>query len=78
MNLQSIGASIGDLCKRDIVHALLMSIGGGALKVILDTVNAGSFDFDLKKVGAAALAAGGLYLSKQFFSNENGQFLGKI
>ena len=51
----------------DFVKGLIMAVGGAAVTLLLDSLNAGSFDFDWKKILAGALTAGLTYLAKNFF-----------
>ena len=51
----------------DFIKGLIMAVGGAAVTLLLDSLNAGSFDFDWKKIVAGALTAGLTYLAKNFF-----------
>ncbi len=51
----------------DFIKGLIMAVGGAAVTLALDSLNAGSFDFDWKKIVAGALTAGLTYLAKNFF-----------
>ena len=55
------------LNSNDFIKGLIMAVGGAAVTLALDSLNAGSFDFDWKKIVAGALTAGLTYLAKNFF-----------
>lgn len=44
-----------------------MTIGGAIVTIALDSLNAGSLEFDWKKMLAGGLTAGLTYLAKNFF-----------
>jgi hypothetical protein len=52
----------------DILKALLMSLLTPALVIIQSSLDAGNLNFNWKAIGMAAVAGGGSYILKNFFS----------
>ena len=56
------------LNRKDVINGLIMAIITPAILAIYKTVEAGSFNFDWKSLGAVAFAGGLGYIVKTFFS----------
>lgn len=52
----------------DILKALIMAILTPALVIIQSSLDAGKLNFNWKAIGMAAVAGGGSYILKNFFS----------
>ena len=59
---------------RDLGKGLLMAVLGAIFGIVLPSLQAGSFEFDWKKIGASALVAALTYLSKNFLTNSKDEF----
>ena len=59
----------------DFGRGLIVAICTVPITIVLDSVNAGSFDFDWKKIAAAAVAGGLAYIVKNFLTGANGKVL---
>ena len=59
----------------DFGRGLIVAICTVPLTIILDSVNAGAFDFDWKKIAAAAVAGGLGYIMKNLLTGANGKVL---
>jgi len=53
---------------RDAAKGLIVAVGGAVITLIENSISAGTFQLDWKKIGMAALAAGLAYLVKNFFT----------
>jgi len=53
---------------RDAAKGLIVAVGGAVITLIENSISAGTFQLDWKKIGMAALAAGLAYLIKNFFT----------
>lgn len=51
----------------DFWRGLIMAVGGAVFRIIYDVINSGSWVFDWKAIGLAALGAALAYLAKNFF-----------
>ena len=51
----------------DFWKGLIITIGGSVITIALDSLNAGSLEFDWKKIAIGGLTAGLSYLAKNFF-----------
>jgi hypothetical protein len=61
-------SDIFSLDLKDLGKGLIVAVGGAAIAVIQNSLNAGSLNFDWKNIGLTALAAGLSYLAKNFFT----------
>jgi len=60
---------------KDAIKAFIVAVLGAVIGLMQVTIDAGSLDFDWKKIGLTALAAAGAYIIKNWLSNSNDQFL---
>ncbi len=58
---------------QDFLKGLVVAVIGSVLTIIETSLQSGSLHFDWKAIGAAAALSGISYLTKNFFSNSNGQ-----
>jgi len=62
---------------KDLAKGLIVSVLGGAINVVTDTLNAGSLHFDAKSITHSAIITGAAYLTKNFFTNSKDLFAQK-
>lgn len=55
------------LSLNDFWKGLIMAVGGAVVRIIYDVINSGTWVFDWKAIGVAALGAALAYLAKNFF-----------
>lgn len=61
----------------DVIKGLAMAVFGAILPIIWSVISTGSFAFDWKAIGTAALTAALAYLNTQLFSNSKGMLFSK-
>jgi hypothetical protein len=66
--MQSITSSFLSLNIQDFLKGLIMTIGCAVFAIIAESCQKGQFIFDFTAIWHTGLAAGVVYLSKQFFT----------
>lgn len=62
---------------RDFLKGLLVAVLGAVIGLVAATIEAGSLSFDWQAIGKAAMLATLTYLTKNFLTNSNDEFLKK-
>jgi hypothetical protein len=66
-------SKFGTLDAKDYIKGFLLSVITSVLTLIYDSIQQGSFSFDLKNIGLVGSMSGIGYLIKNLSSNSNGE-----
>ena len=66
--MQTITSSFLSLNTQDLLKGLIMTVGGAVFTMVAQTIQNGQFTFDFIAIWHTGIAAGVVYLSKQFFT----------
>jgi len=70
-------STLFNLNVQDFFKGLLVAVGSAVLSLIEQTLQNGG-NIDWRVIGTSALCAGIAYLIKNFFTDDQGKFLGKF
>jgi len=66
--MTTITSSFLSLNIRDIIHGLIMAVGGAVLGIITGSLQTGNLTFNYTAIWHAAATAAVVYLGKKFFT----------
>lgn len=73
--MEKVFTRLGTIQLSDWWRGLIIAILSAPITIIIESLNAGTLEFDWKKIGMVALVAGLSYISKNLLTGQNGRLL---